>query len=207
MKKNKIKKIIVPTIYVLIVISSFISVSIINNMLLGGINNYDYSKSLMKEVTQAVLKENGVGEFIKPTVSSNVSKKIGFYKKDDSETIQQESLIIYKNTYMPSTGIMYESPESFDVISVFDGVIEEINTDSIMGKYIVVKHNDNLRTYYYSLTDVVLNVGDSISQGTILGKGTSNELNAKYSLYFEVYYNNEAIDPENFYVTNPTEMQ
>ena len=53
MKKRRLKSFVLPTIYILIILVTFFSVSIINNQLLKNVTNYDYSKSLMKDVTQA----------------------------------------------------------------------------------------------------------------------------------------------------------
>lgn len=207
MKRRKLKKWVVPTIYALIVISAFISVSVINNMMLEDNRSFDYSKSLMKEVTEAVLNEYNGPSFIKPIVSDNVFPKISFYDMNDDAKHQESSLLYYKDTYIPSTGVLYESDEVFDIVAVYDGTIEEVNEDSILGKYIVIKHNDNLRTYYYSLDEIIVSVGNYVSQGTILGKSKKSEISAKNSLLFEVYYQNKAINPENFYVTNPLNLQ
>ena len=55
MKKRRLKSFVLPTIYILIILVTFFSVSIINNQLLKNVTNYDYSKSLINEVTQKVL--------------------------------------------------------------------------------------------------------------------------------------------------------
>ena len=57
MKKMKLRKYVLPTIYVLIILVTFLSVSLINNHLLKNVTNYNYSKSIMKDVTENVLSE------------------------------------------------------------------------------------------------------------------------------------------------------
>ena len=42
MKKMKLRKYVLPTIYVLIVLVTFLSVSLINNHLLKNVTNYNY---------------------------------------------------------------------------------------------------------------------------------------------------------------------
>ena len=67
----------------------------------------------MKDVTQAVLSEQKEEkkEIYKPYVSNSVIKKIGYYEKDATDEEKENSLIVYEKTYMPSSGIFYESEE------------------------------------------------------------------------------------------------
>ena len=41
---------------------------------------------------------------------------------------------------MPNTGILYSSNESFDVISVLDGKVEDVKTDNLIGNIVTIKH-------------------------------------------------------------------
>ena len=49
-----------------------------------------------------------------------------------------------------------------------------------------------------------LKEGSTINQGTIIGTSGTSKINTNYttSLHFEVYYNGELMDPENFYTLN-----
>lgn len=210
MKKGRLKGFVLPTIYVLIIVASFFSVSLLNNLLLGDITNYDYSESIMQEVTESVMeeKEDKEDKVNMPFSSEEVSTLITYYNKNDDAEKQEQSLILYENTYMPSTGVVYGSSEEFNVLAVYDGEIKNIKQDDILGTYIEVSHNTNLTTYYYSLKDVMLNVGDQIKAGTVLGKATTNKINDKQcNFLFEVYYQGKSLDPEKFYTMNINEMQ
>ena len=44
MRKRRLKRFVLPTIYVLIVVASFLSIGIINNLLISNIDDYDYFK-------------------------------------------------------------------------------------------------------------------------------------------------------------------
>ena len=72
MKKMKLRKYVLPTIYVLIILVTFLSVSLINNHLLKNVTNYNYSKSIMKDVTENVLSEILPDKFERPYLSENV---------------------------------------------------------------------------------------------------------------------------------------
>lgn len=208
MKKMKLKKYVLPTIYVLIILVTFFSVSLINNHLLKNVTNYNYSKSIMKDVTENVLSEILPDKFERPYLSENVKLLSGFYSKDYDDESQKNSLIVYQNTYMPSSGTFYASQDEFDVVSVYDGKVKSIKKDEMLGDTVEVQHSDNLTTIYYSLKDVTVRENDDIKKGTIIGKATSNNLvTDKNVLFIEVYLKGKQIDPEKFYELNPNEVK
>lgn len=208
MKKMKLRKYVLPTIYVLIILVTFLSVSLINNHLLKNVTNYNYSKSIMKDVTENVLSEILPDKFERPYLSENVKLLSGFYSKDYDDESQKNSLIVYQNTYMPSSGTFYASQDEFDVVSVYDGKVKSIKKDEILGDTVEVQHSDNLTTIYYSLKDVTVRENDDIKKGTIIGKATSNNLvTDKNVLFIEVYLKGKQIDPEKFYELNPNEVK
>lgn len=208
MKKMKLRKYVLPTIYVLIILVTFLSVSLINNHLLKNVTNYNYSKSIMKDVTENVLSEILPDKFDRPYLSENVKLLSGFYSKDYDDESQKKSLIVYQNTYMPSSGTFYASQDDFDVVSVYDGKVKSIKKDEMLGDTVEVQHSDNLTTIYYSLKDVTVRENDDIKKGTIIGKATSNNLvTDKNVLFIEVYLKGKQIDPEKFYELNPNEVK
>lgn len=208
MKKMKLRKYVLPTIYVLIILVTFLSVSLINNHLLKNVTNYNYSKSIMKDVTENVLSEILPDKFERPYLSENVKLLSGFYSKDYDDESQKNSLIVYQNTYMPSSGTFYASQDEFDVVSVYDGKVKSIKKDEMLGNTVEVQHSDNLTTIYYSLKDVTVRENDDIKKGTIIGKATSNNLvTDKNVLFIEVYLKGKQIDPEKFYELNPNEVK
>ncbi|MDD7150120.1 MAG: M23 family metallopeptidase [Mycoplasma sp.] len=208
MKKMKLRKYVLPTIYVLIILVTFLSVSLINNHLLKNVTNYNYSKSIMKDVTENVLSEILPDKFERPYLSENVKLLSGFYSKDYDDESQKNSLIVYQNTYMPSSGTFYASQDEFDVVSVYDGKVKSIKKDEMLGDTVEVQHSDNLTTIYYSLKDVTARENDDIKKGTIIGKATSNNLvTDKNVLFIEVYLKGKQIDPEKFYELNPNEVK
>ena len=208
MKKMKLRKYVLPTIYVLIILVTFLSVSLINNHLLKNVTNYNYSKSIMRDVTENVLSEILPDKFERPYLSENVKLLSGFYSKDYDDESQKNSLIVYQNTYMPSSGTFYASQDEFDVVSVYDGKVKSIKKDEMLGDTVEVQHSDNLTTIYYSLKDVTVRENKENKKGTIIGKATSNNLvTDKNVLFIEVYLKGKQIDPEKFYELNPNEVK
>ena len=57
------------------------------------------------------------------------------------------------------------------------------------------------------LKDVNLKANDTIKQGDVLGKSTTNKFSSKKnSILFEVNYNGQVLNPENFYQMDINEL-
>jgi len=137
---------------------------------------------------------------IKPiTVDATIAKH--FYDMHADRKIQEQSLILYANTYMPNTGILYSHTEEFEIISVMDGVVEDIKPDEIMGNIVTIKHSNNLKTVYQSLNEVNVTVGQELKQGDLIGTSGMNKIktDSEHMLLFEVIYNSVNINPITFY--------
>ena len=213
MKKRKLKGFVLPTVYVLVIGILFISISFLGSALQNQIK-YDDNLSvsaLEDEVTPVIKNEENVSDvkIVKPFSSEKVSVSKSYYKKDDDETTQQSSLVYYEQTYLQNSGILYSSSEVFDVLSTYYGTVTNVSEDEILGKFVEVTHNPNLKTVYYSLSEVNVNKDDVISAGDIIGKSGDNLLDGESEncLLFEVYYNGNTIDPEEFYSMNIADLQ
>ena len=143
-------------------------------------------------------------EIFKPYENETVKVLKGYYDRSDDPKVHEKALIYYQNTYMPNTGILYSSNESFDVISVLDGKVEDVKTDNLIGNIVTIKHSNNLFTSYQSLNEVMVSVGDEIKQGDLIGTSGPNQItpDSENMLLFEVIYNGVNINPESFYQMN-----
>ena len=123
-----------------------------------------------------------------------------FYDEDASAEEQEKSLIYFKNTYMKNTGVLYQAEEAFDAVAVLGGTVLNIKEDDILGNVVEIEHNPNLRTVYYSLGEVNVQVGEVLSGGDLIGVAGSNNISdQEFNLLFEVYYNGTLLNPEEFY--------
>lgn len=207
MKKMKLKGFVLPTVYVLVIGVLFISISYLGTALQNNIKYDDLSVSaLQKDNVTPVIKNEEVtkANITKPYTSEKVTISKSFYSMKDDEKKQQNSLVYYENTYLQNSGILYTSSEEFDVLSSLDGTVTNVAKDEILGNYVEVTHNTNLKTVYYSLGEITVKKDDAITSGQIIGKSGDNLLDDKNknSLLFEVYHNGFAIDPESFYNMN-----
>lgn len=208
MKQRKLKGYVLPTIYVIILMLVFGTVSLVSTLLKEN-PNYLYSIGILNGSTTPVVDTTKPVKTIgKPYASEKVAIDKSFYDVNETEEKQANSLIYFENTYMKNTGVLYKSDEAFDCVAVLDGVVASIKDDEILGKVVEVEHSTNLRTIYYTLKETNLKVGDNLLQGDVIGvSGSSRISDAKNTLLFEVYYNGILINPENFYSMNIDELQ
>lgn len=208
MKRRKLKGYVLPTLYLLITISIFTTIVLMGSSINLTEKEYNYGTGVLKDITQSVLLEDKIASsnIESPVDNEKAVISIHYYSKDDTAEQQEESLIYYENTYLPNTGVIYSSDEAFEVKSVFNGKVTEILDDEFFGKYIILEHTSNFRTYYYGLEDIEVEVGDEITCGTVLGISKSSEIiNNKKSFLLEVYHNNELINPEDVIGTKITD--
>ena len=204
MRKRKLKGFVLPTVYIMVIGVLFISISYIGSALQNQTKYKNMAVSaLNKDNVTSVVKNEDVNPsvLVKPFVSSNVSISKSFYDMTDDEVKQQNSLVYYEKTYLQNSGVLYTSSEPFDVVSAYDGTVTNVSKDDILGNYLEVTHNTNLKTIYYSLGEITVKKDDIVKSGDVLGKSGSNKLENENtnSLLFEVYHNGFAIDPEDFY--------
>jgi stage II sporulation protein Q len=213
MKRRKFKAFVLPTLYVLIVGVICLSVGLISKNLNQKKSDIDYSvNSITNDNITPVIKETETPVTTKPVApytAQNVALNKDFYSKDDDQKTQENSLIFYQNTYLENTGILYTSSDAFDIVASLDGTVKSIKDDAFLGKVVEISHNNNLSTFYYSLSEVTVKEGDTIKSGSIIGKSGENKIENKEgtSLLFEVYYKGKAMDPETFYTTDSSQLQ
>ena len=213
MKKRKLKSFVLPTLYVLVIGVLFLSIAYLGKTLQYQISGEVPVMKVIDETNDIpVIKEEEEpiidDKPMKPFLSNQVSVSKSYYKAKDDAKKQEKSLIYYEKTYLQNTGVLYTCDEEFDVVSVLDGTVTNIGNDEIMGNYIEITHNTNLKTVYYSLNDIVVHEGDTVNAGTIIAVSGDNmlEKESEHSLLFEVYYNGYTMDPEEFYETNLTNL-
>ena len=123
-----------------------------------------------------------------------------FYEKNGSIEEQTLSLIKYNNTYRTSNGTSYAKNDgtSFDVLCSLSGEVTEIKDSPLYGKYVVVKNSDTITTSYYGLSEVIVTVGASVSQGDKLGVSGNTEIDSEVGnhVFIRVAKSNVYVNPE-----------
>jgi len=208
--KYKLKSWVVLSVYLLAIGAIISSLFLVNKVL----NAKVYSNETLSYVYKGLFEDvipvvnYSIDTVMKPYASETVEILKNFYDKEADASTQENSLIMYQNTYMPNTGILYKSDNEFDVMAVLDGTVADITSDEIMGNIVTIKHSNNLSTIYQCLNEVNVLIGDFVKQGDVIGTSGSNKIEStsENMLLFEVIYNGEYINPETFYQMNTTEL-
>lgn len=206
MKNLGFKKMIIPTVYLVSVLSVigciFLTISSINKYLTEQKDfNYSTNAIIEESIKPVQGTENTLSQIIKPYNSDKVSVGRYFYDFEDEAKNQENAIIFYENTYMQNTGVDYISETTFDVLSVLPGKIINIEKDDVLGNILKIEHDKDIITVYQGIDKINHKVGDKVTQGTIIGTSGTSLVNSNFatSLHFEVYYKGSLVDPETFY--------
>lgn len=197
---RKLKKFVIPSAFGILGVSVALALPFMNSEKKVD-TGYKYTVSEIKEKIFPVINEVDDKKPMKPFLEETVSKTKDYYKKEDSEDVQINSLIYYEKTYMPSTGILYSSDEKFEVVASYDGKVIKVSEDNILGKFVVIEHINGYKTTYYSLSDVAVSEGNEVVKGDPVGSSGSNKIEGSLNnnLLFETYHDGYLMDPEDFY--------
>ena len=208
LKHRKLKGYVLPTLYVIVLIVIFGAVSLVSSLM--QINpNYLYSVDVLKEISTPVVNTvDGEEKIGRPYTSDSVQIGTYYYDVNDDSEKQEQSLIYFENTYMKNTGVLYQDTEAFDCVAVLSGTVLNIKEDDILGNVVEIEHNPNLRTIYYSLGEVSVEVGEALSAGDLIGVSGANHIaENEFNLLFEVYYNGTLLNPKEFYNMDINELE
>lgn len=132
------------------------------------------------------------------TMEYNVVRK--YYDKNASVEDQELALIKYNNSYRTSNGTSFANKDNtlFDVTSVFSGKVLEIKESPLYGKYVVLEHDNSLKTYYYGLSEVTVTVGATVNQGDKIGVSGTTEIDPECGVhvFLKVTKKDSHINPE-----------
>ena len=164
--------------------------------------HFDQIKSQMNADTMTIFNENWS------------STKLYPYKKIDL-SIMEDTLIFRLKTssfYCTPTDHLYSAfgprrgrqHKGIDtdlnigdtLRTVFDGKIRYANYVSGFGNLVIIRHYNGLETYYAHQSKILVEPGDLLSAGDVIGLGgeTGNALGPH--LHFEIRYMDNAFDPE-----------
>ena len=209
MTKRKLKPFVVPVVYVLslamLITSVFFIERIINNTVFKSEDIEDVSNTVDEVVEEDTSSEvpvvNTDPQIIRPYVNEAVKVVKNYYDYQADSASQEGSILYYGDTYMKNSGVDYSMDSEFDVVSILDGTVMEVVDDEVMGKTIKIKHSNDLISVYQSMGSVEFKVNDTVTQGTIIGKSGENNVSKDLGnhLHFELYYQGNVVNPENYY--------
>ncbi len=159
-----------------------------------------------------VKKDNGdegwvFGAFVSDDIPSEIDSDTG---KTDWNIIMPASGRLssrYGNRIDPVTkrrnsfhkGIDISAPAGTPVYAAENGVITEAGyKQSGYGNLIVIKHGNDMATYYGHLSKIITSKGDKVEKGDLIGKVGSTGKSTGPHLHFEIRKGGQALNPEDF---------
>ena len=198
MRKLKLRPFVIPTISTFLLIIAIFD-SILN---LKESNNFSEAPSNIDYVTKTILDDeiaviNTTTKIINPYTDQSVTIGKYFYDYKAEATQQEKSIIYHDDTYMQNSGIDFVSENTFDVVAVLNGTVANVTENETLGKTVEINHDNGYVTIYQSLSEISVKKGDTISQGQVIGKSGTNELDKEIGnhLHFEFYANGQVVDP------------
>jgi len=96
-------------------------------------------------------------------------------------------------------GIDIPAPKNTPIYAARGGVITVSERGASYGNYVVISHGNGDSTLYAHMNSRAVKVGDTVSQGQVIGYvGTTGD-STGYHLHFEVRVNGKRVDPQSKY--------
>jgi murein DD-endopeptidase MepM/ murein hydrolase activator NlpD len=92
-------------------------------------------------------------------------------------------------------GITIAVPADADIRAAADGVVSYIGADKRGGKSLSIRHDNDLKTSYGRVREVLVKTSDQVHRGEVIAKGVAASRGAQPQLYFEVHKGAAPIDP------------
>ena len=96
-----------------------------------------------------------------------------------------------------------------NVVAVKDGTVEvayKSGNNGGYGLYVVINHGDGVKTYYAHFSATLVNVGDYVTQGTVIGRAGNTGYSFGAHLHFGIMINGGWVNPMN-YLSKPSGVQ
>ncbi len=126
-----------------------------------------------------------------------------FYDHDADQEEQEQALVFYNNKYYQSQGIdiAATSDEPLQVVAALSGEVVEVKENPLLGYIVQLNHDHDVTTYYSSLTDVVVEEGQKVSQGEVLAQAGTNLFNKDKGthVHFEIRKDGKPVNPESYF--------
>ena len=206
--KYKPKSYVLPTIYLLflfvITAGIYFTKKTYDSYEEEEFDNITFVSNSIFDRSIPVINTNVSSTIQKPFNNDKVSIARYYYNRSDDNEMKEKSIVYYEGTYMPNTGIDYTLSEVFDVLSIYDGTIVDIEDDELLGKTVKIRHNGEIVSVYQGLGSVDVQQGDMVFIGQKIGTSGTNKINKDLGnhLHFEVYKNGGTINPLECYDKN-----
>jgi murein DD-endopeptidase MepM/ murein hydrolase activator NlpD len=92
-------------------------------------------------------------------------------------------------------GIDIANKKGTTIVAAKSGKVVHAGWYGLMGKTVIIQHDDGIATYYGHMSEVTVTEGQAVHQGQKIGEMGSTGLSTGSHLHFEVRKNNVPLDP------------
>lgn len=143
------------------------------------IHPYSFAQSFKKDSASIVFTEPTDCGFILP-FNGNVTSEFGWRKK------------------RPHYGTDIDLETGDTVGAAFDGMVRIAKLNRSYGNVVIIRHKNGLETVYAHLSKILVEAGQNVEAGQIIGLGGNTGHSFGSHLHFEMRYLGQAIDAEDF---------
>jgi len=93
------------------------------------------------------------------------------------------------------SGIDIIGPRGTEIIAPADGIVTTLGHNRWLGHYIVVQHNDEIKTIYGHLEKIYAKRNQRVNRGEALGLMGNTGLSTSTHLHYSITINDRAVDP------------
>ena len=166
MKKKRLRPYVVPIFSAVLFSALLITVLSLTNKVEEN-NDFTYVSNSIVNDTIPVINEVEDVYIVRPYQNDQITIYKKFY---DGNENRENSIILFNDTYIQNTGIIYTSNEEFGVVSILNGEVIDIKQDELLGNVVTIKHDNDFISIYEGLKTLYVNKGDRVLQNTMIGK-------------------------------------
>lgn len=172
-----------------------------------GMAGYDTSKleleALVKTITAQSAEKHLWADAEVTNTSTKYSKKYQFKKPvnatastDFGTKITEDPNLLASTPYV-KTGVFFEATKGSDVVATASGKVAHVGNTAYSGNFIIIDHGLGLVSVYENLSEVLVNSGDEVKIGSLIGKTgtTENGYTFKSGMRFSVCLEGKYINP------------
>lgn len=156
----------------------------------GGSNGGNADNSSGGGNSSAPAAGTGTGSFMWPVPSSTlITSRFGY--RSDPFTGEQR--------WHSGIDIDGFNKEGYDIVAADGGTVITASSDGGYGNYVIIDHGNYTQTLYAHMSYIAVSVGQSVSQGQVIGGLGSSGRSTGTHCHYEIFVNGERTDPAAYY--------
>lgn len=109
--------------------------------------------------------------------------------------------------YRPHYGTDIDLEKGDSIVSAFDGMVRVAKYYQGYGNCVIVRHNNGLETVYGHMSKLLVESGQKVPAGSLLGLGGNTGRSRGSHLHFEIRYLGQALDSQDFIDFDKNELK